>query len=249
VGHFSTLIKAHYPAIYNFVRREIAYHVAMRNLGPDDVIPDDVVAAVAVRAHRKFRNKPQGRDVRGWLIQLAIQELEAEVTRVSKAGVAARVEEDIPETLPTQAVCTLGDEVLEFHQPDEDLKLEDAIPSSVPTPEEILERHELQEYIDRTLAALRPAWRRAFVLRYVEDLPVAEVARIVGGTTEDVERQLEAARDRLRQRLMKAGFALQDLEIERMFGTVEEMEVPYGIRRAVDETPRLRDAGAKRAPT
>lgn len=185
VEQFSALFRAHLPALYNFVRREIAYRVAMGDLGPDDATPDDVVAAVAVRARREFDKEPHGPDFRAWLIHLAIQELEGEVKRLSKVRerVAASVEEDIPETPPAQEVSTLGDEVLDFHQPDEDLKVEDTIHAPVPTPEEILEHRELQQYIARTLAELPPAWRRAFVLRYVEDLPTAEVARVAGETT------------------------------------------------------------------
>jgi RNA polymerase sigma factor (sigma-70 family) len=166
--------------------------------------------------------------------------------------VAASVEEDIPATPPTQEVSTLGDEVLDFHQPDEDLKLEDAIQAPVPTPEEILEHRELQQYIARTLAELPPEWRRAFVLRYAEDLPPAEVARLLGGTTEDVERLLARARDWLRHRLMQAGFAPQNREIdeiERMFGTAEEVEVPDAVHRAVDEALRPREAGVNLAGT
>jgi hypothetical protein len=64
VEHFSALFRAHLPALYNFVRREIAYRVAVGDLGPDDVTPDDVVATVAVRARREFVKKPKSRDFR-----------------------------------------------------------------------------------------------------------------------------------------------------------------------------------------
>jgi hypothetical protein len=48
---------------------------------------------------------------------------------------------------------TLGYEILDFYQPDEDLKLEDLVPDAhVPTPEQILESRDLQRYVNQTLA-------------------------------------------------------------------------------------------------
>lgn len=246
---FSALFEDHLPALYNFVRRELAYHVSMGDLHQDDVTPDDVVAAVAVRAQREFVKKPESRDIRGWLLQLALDEVEREVRRSkAESARAVAIEEDIPETPPQQEVSTLGDEVLDFHQPDEDLKVEDIVAAGTPTPEEIVESRELQQYVARTLARLPRAWRRAFVLRYVEDLPVAEVARTMGITTQEVERDLARARDWLRQRLTKVGLAPQDRDVERMFGTAADVEVPDAIRRTVDDRlARSPEVGANRA--
>ena len=90
----------------------------------------------------------------------------------------------------------------------------------VPTPEQIVESKELQEYINRTLASLPCAWRRAFTLRDIEDLPVAEIARIMTRSEADVERDLEHARQYLRERLIESGLAPARDEVQRMFGTV-----------------------------
>jgi hypothetical protein len=70
------------------------------------------------------------------LIGLAVERLGAEVKRskAERAG-GVHIEEDIPETPPTEEVSTLGDEIMDFYQPDEDLKLEDIIPDmTAPTP-------------------------------------------------------------------------------------------------------------------
>ena len=49
----------------------------------------------------------------------------------------AHIGDDVPETPPAEAVSTLGDEILDFYEPDEDLKLEDIIPDfDAPSPEE-----------------------------------------------------------------------------------------------------------------
>jgi hypothetical protein len=76
-------------------------------------------------------------------------------TRMERAQSVA-IEEDMPETPPEEAVATLGDEILDFYQPDEDLKLEDLVPDAhVPTPEQILESRDLQRYVNETLALRR----------------------------------------------------------------------------------------------
>ena len=65
-----------------------------------------------------------------WLILLAIEHLNAEVKRRRAARArTVSIEQDVPETPPTEEVSTLGDEILDFYEPDEDLKLEDLVPA------------------------------------------------------------------------------------------------------------------------
>ena len=90
----------------------------------------------------------------------------------------------------------------------------------VPTPEQIVASKELQEYIIRTLSSLPQAWRHAFTLRYLDDLPVAEIARIMKRSEADVERDLEHARQYLRERLIESDLAPTRDEVQKMFGTV-----------------------------
>ena len=102
----------------------------------------------------------------------------------------------------------------------EDSLLDLSLLSGVPTPEQIVESEELQEYINRTLASLPYAWRHTFTLHYIDGLPVAEIARIMNRREEDVERDLEHAREYLRERLVESGLAPKGEEVENMFGTV-----------------------------
>jgi RNA polymerase sigma-70 factor (ECF subfamily) len=245
----SALMEDHLPTLYNFVRREIAYHVSMGDLPPDRLTPEDVVAAVAMRAQRQFVKKPESRDIRGWLIQLALDEIEGEVRRSHAEETLAPIEADIPEAPPQPAVSTFGDELLDFWQPDEDLKVDDTTPAPAPTPEEILASCELEEYLARTLAGLPPAWRRAFVLRYVEDFPVPEIAGILGTTAQQVESDLVRARSALAQRLIQAGIASGNQNVARVFGMAADADVPDSVRGAVgDKLGRPQEAGVRRPP-
>jgi len=236
---FSTLVKRHLKNVYNFVRREIAYYLATGDLLPGETTAEDVVDATLLQAYREFVEDPARREIRNWVIGLAVEKVEAEVKR-SKAERAGRVhiEEDIPETPPSEEVSTLGDEIMDFYQPDEDLKLEDIIPDmTAPTPEQMLESRELQRYINRTLATLPRVWRSAFALHYVEGVPVAEIARMIKHSESDVHRHLEYACERLRQRLSEAGFEAppHDQAALTIFRTAADVEVPAVFRNAVIE--------------
>jgi ribosomal subunit interface protein len=236
---FSTLARRHLNDLYNFVRQEMAYYLATRDFLPGEITAEDVVDATLLQAYREFVKDPARREIKGWLIGLAVERLEAEVKRskAERAG-GVHIEEDIPETPPTEEVSTLGDEIMDFYQPDEDQKLEDIIPDmTAPTPEQILESRELQRYINRTLATLPRVWRRAFALHYVEGMPVAEIARMIQRAESEVERHLEYARDYLRQRLSEAGFesSPHDQVVLTVFGTAANVEVPAVFRNAVIE--------------
>jgi ribosomal subunit interface protein len=236
---FSTLAERHLKNLYNFARREIACYLAIGDLPPGEITAEDVVDATLLLAYRDFVEDPTRRESRNWLIGLAVEEVDAEVKR-SKAERArgVHIEEDIPETPPTEEVSTLGDEIMDFYQPDEDQKLEDIIPDmTAPTPEQILESRELQRYINRTLATLPRVWRLAFALHYVEGVSVAEIARMIRSAESEVKRHLEYAREYLRQRLREAGFETppHDQAALTIFGTAANVEVPAVFRNAVIE--------------
>src|SRR5262249_11513626 len=179
---FSTLAERHLKNLYNFVRREIAYYLATGDLPPGEMTTEDVVDAALLQAYREFVKGPPRREIRSWLIGLAVGRVDAEVKRSRAERAGVHIEEDIPETPPAVEVSTLGDEIMDFYQPDEDQKLEDIIPDiTAPTPEQVLESRELQRYINRTLATLPRVWRRAFALHYVGGLTVAEIARMTKG--------------------------------------------------------------------
>jgi len=68
---------------------------------------------------------------RSWLTRIAVDRLDDEINRLASERERApvHIEEDIPETSPKEWVTTLGEEILYFYQPDEDLKVEDVIPA------------------------------------------------------------------------------------------------------------------------
>jgi RNA polymerase sigma factor (sigma-70 family) len=211
------LIDRHLVSLFNFVRREIAYRQAVGDLVAGDLTAEDVVDEVALGAIEHFDARPQELGFSRWLLQLALDVIERRVREINEeCETHVHVEEDMPETPPAEEATQVGDEIFEFYQPDEDIRLEDLIADErVPTPEEALAQREMQQYINRTLARLPRRWREAFVLYSVEGLTLEEVGRVVQRPVEDVRRWIDLTRAFLRQCLVEAGAVPADREAMR----------------------------------
>jgi RNA polymerase sigma factor (sigma-70 family) len=204
------LVLTNLDTLYNFARREIAYYVATGDLARGDLRIEDVVDSVILRASRELDRRPPNLDASWWLLKLAREQILSDVRRLrTERAQSVAIEEDVPGTPPKEAVVTLGDEIFDFYQPDEDLKLEDLVPdANVPTPEQILESRDLQRFVNQTLARMPKAWRDAFVLHHAEGLSLGEVAAVTGQPQPEVRRHLEHAREFLRQKIAESGLAV-----------------------------------------
>ncbi len=160
-----------------------------------------------LRAYRALVKDPPGRKIRGRLIRLAREYVEAEVKRLkSEHESTVSIEEDIPETPPNECVSTLGEDILYFFEPEEDLKLEDVVPDlDVPTPEEETERKEMWLCVARALAKMPRDLRRALLLCQVDGLTGAELAEAIGKPEPETQCILGQARNYLRRQLVEAG--------------------------------------------
>jgi RNA polymerase sigma factor (sigma-70 family) len=210
----ASLIDLHLESLYNFARREVAYRQAIGDLAVGDLAPEEVVDEVALLALEQFEERPTELDFDHWLMQLALDVIERRVKEFKEEREGAlHLEEDVPETPPQKEVAHAGDELFEFFQPDEDLRLEDLIEDKrVPTPEEVLERRDLQHYVESALAQLPRRWHEAFVLYSVEGLTLEETARVMRRPVEDVRNWVELTRALLRARLVDEGVVQDESE-------------------------------------
>jgi RNA polymerase sigma factor (sigma-70 family) len=194
--------------VYHVVRHEIRYFEAVGDLRPGELAPEEVVDAILPRAYQEFLQDPTGRKIKSRLIELAREHLRAQVQELKswRARTPVHTEQDVPETPPQERVSTLGDEILDFYEPDEDLKMEDVIPDlDVATPEEEAERRELQSCVDAAMAGMPRAWRHALRRRHVEGLTGSELAKAMGRPEVETRRIIAHAQEFLRQRLMESG--------------------------------------------
>lgn len=68
------------------------------------------------------------------------------------------------------------------------------LPSRNPGPDELVQRAELRDEVQRLLDRLPPAYRVPLVLRYWHDLSYAEIAEVMGLTVQAVKSRLHRAR-------------------------------------------------------
>lgn len=203
------LILTHLETLHNFARRELAAALAAGDLMPGELSVEDVVDTVVERALSRAEHRPTNLEVDRWLLKLSLEHVDAEVARLSKERASTvHLEHDIPDTSPPDADAVPEDEIFDFYQPDEALRLEDVVPARfIPTPEQINESRDLQHYVNRTLTVLPQAWRRAFVLHHVQGLSVSEVAAVLGMSEDQIVRSLEHARAFLREKIEESWVA------------------------------------------
>jgi RNA polymerase sigma factor (sigma-70 family) len=202
------LVGPHLNRLSHFVRHVIRYSEATGEISRGEVSVADVVDTSLVRAYREFlEGLPQG-DIGNWLTRNAIDVLDVEVKQLTfDHERKVHIEEDVPETPPKEEVSSLGEEIMDFYQPDEDLKVEDLVPDSeAATPEEATETQELRRFVRAALAEMPREWRRVLLLRDVEGRAISDVARIIGKSEKDIEHQLEQARVKLKNTLTAYGY-------------------------------------------
>jgi RNA polymerase sigma factor (sigma-70 family) len=204
---FFSAATGHLPVLYEWVQHEINILGAAGDLVRNELSVEDVVDAVLLRAYRDFVRNPHSEDMGDWLITVARKQLGADVRRLkSWRARTVHTEENLPETPDPESASSLGDDVLDFYEPDEDLKIEDVIPDLVaPTPDQDFEADELAGCVDRALAEMPREWRLALLLRYsrgYEGTRLAHALRRSDGATRDIVEHAEAL---LRQRLEDAG--------------------------------------------
>jgi len=205
---FLALASPHFDRLREFVRHQIAYFESLGDLIPGELTPQEVVDAVVVRAAGELTGGRRESEIGSWLIQLASERLHAEIQRAkAERDTMIHIEEDIPETPPEEEIAAAGDEIFEFYQPDEDLKLEDIFPDQdLSTPEDMVAaKEELLHCVNAALAAMPQEWRRALRLRHAGGLTDEELAEALEKSAPEVERILEYAREHLHQNLIEAG--------------------------------------------
>lgn len=206
---FFGLVGPHVKRLYHFVRHVLAYREAIGDLQPGELSADDVVDAILVRAYQEFVTHPPRRTLKRWLIALAREQLAADVRRLVSwhERTPVRTEDDVPDTPPEEFVSRLGEEILDFYEPEEDLKVEDIVPDlDLTTPDERAETDELRWCVESALAGLPREWREVLLLHHVEGLSGAELARVTGKSPAELDRILDQARSYLRQRLVESGY-------------------------------------------
>jgi RNA polymerase sigma factor (sigma-70 family) len=220
---FHSAVDPHVSTLTHFARHLVRYAESQGDLPLDELDPEDLVSDVLLRAFQEWNNKerPKG-SVRHWLMQLAMRQLRDAIEQARRQGRGALpVEKSAPKTPPSEWVTRLGEEILDFYQPDEALKIEDLLPDlQTPSPEEELENEELRRCVRRALNELPNEQRRALILRFVLGFSGEDLSKTLQKPEPEVERMIEDARTRLRDELTKTGCTFDPHGAEKSPATV-----------------------------
>jgi RNA polymerase sigma factor (sigma-70 family) len=193
---FFRIIQPHMEGLNEFVRSEIEYQLATGDLKSDELTSEDVVDTVMLQAFEEYQKEEPKLPLDRWLVMLAIRFIRNETRWLRQdRDQFVHLEEDIPEISPAEEVNQLGSETLYFHQPDEDLQMEDIVADPLAeTPEQVAEMtDEVRQLAKECLSELPREWRDAFVLRRVQGFSIKEIAEITRRNEAQVRKDLEQA--------------------------------------------------------
>jgi RNA polymerase sigma factor (sigma-70 family) len=216
------LVGRQVPRLSQYVQREIAYYLATGELVPDLVRVEDVVDEAVMRALTEHASRPLNLPVDRWLITLASDVLGKQVQQLQIGREASglkesSVEQRLSRVPPEQAGSAVEDEMYDWYQPDENLRLEDIVADPhMLSPEEIAANEQLQQDLDQTIAFLPKCWRDVFVLHSIEGFTLEEVSLVTGQQVDEVQQDLQSAREFLRERLMAPPLAARSTNEKRL---------------------------------
>jgi RNA polymerase sigma-70 factor (ECF subfamily) len=229
---FTAALERELNPLYRFVARELRYHEALGAINPGELLPEEIVDEVALRALRQARNAPRRATFKGWLRQFALRAIHEQVRRLRR--------QHQMEALSLEDPVLSGQRFGMWYQPDVALTWEDVLPAPVPTPEDVLVLHETQAKLEQALNTLPPDQRLAFILHAIEGLSYAEVAAIFHWPRSAVKAAYHTAREALRQRF--AGRLQSDLALQHRAAELRAVEAAYSTMVNEILPPERREA-------
>ena len=192
---FNKVVEPYLGELLDAARREVRYRVALGDLGPDDLSPEELVGETLARAWRDRRRRPPLLAARAWLLALLFRVSENIVRKERRFRSLADV--SLEGKVPPEPIYDDDEEFWEWYQPDEMTRWEDvaAEPTSL-TPEEVVKAEE-------SLRALAPRTRLVYVLHDVHHLTLGEVAQALGISADEAARCLAEARRRAGDKSVK----------------------------------------------
>lgn len=202
---FDQFIKDDLNKLYLFTQRQLAYHEALNDLPQNEVDPYDLIDRAVIEV---LAQKPDSTIKFGHLlyatvlknINKKVDELERRERR--ETSIDNNVPDAVVESGSNNTDKTLGDYVLDFWQPDQDLKLADLIiDEEVPSPAELEDMRSRQTEVYQGLDALPIKWREDFIFFAVERWSLKKIADLRGVAEKKIREQIRATQAFLRERL------------------------------------------------
>ncbi|MBK3800690.1 RNA polymerase subunit sigma-70 [Azospirillum brasilense] len=181
---FQAIVTPHLKELFEAARRELQYHVAIGDLGPDDLTPEELAGEVLIRAWQDRHRRPPGVGTRAWRLALLFRVVDDIVRREARFRNLARV--SLEAQVPAEPVYDDDESFWEWYQPDEMTRWEDVVQDrSSMTPE--------QAAAEAFTRSLDPRARHVFLLAEVYRVPLPEAARALGLSLPEAARRLADA--------------------------------------------------------
>lgn len=166
---------------YELVRPyERAVFIAALSILQDEAEAEDVAQEAVVKAFEHLKSFRRESKFSTWLIQIAINEARMRLRKGRK-----HLYESTDEPLQDEAGEYMPKDYADWRE----------------IPSEALQRKELKQALQRAISNLAPIYREVFVLRDVQNINIAETARILGITEASVKTRLLRARLQMRDAL------------------------------------------------
>ena len=234
---FFDLIEDHLDTVYNTVRRELTYLECSGSVPTGYLSVRDLVDATILNGLNRFERRPTEFSVRDWLTQLAFETVEAEAQAARRAVPEGAASIEAEPEAPAEDPTVADQDMFEFYQPDDVLRLEELIADDGGTdPETEMSRHDIAVTLHRAIADLSPTERRVLYRLHLDDATVAETADLLGLSEAEVKEIAEKAGETLRSKLVEAGLISEATELARV-----EREIAHATRlpQPIDDRRRL----------
>jgi RNA polymerase sigma factor (sigma-70 family) len=193
----SSYIDANLPRLRRFVARELRAREDEERIERGSISVDDVIGEAIGNALSDSHERPQKLGLEPWLYRLSIEAID-HIARGDSGG------SNIPLEGPERPRNEDGSDenVLQFHQPDDDLSSRSiSVDHQIANPEDLAAKDEIITLVERTLRDAGRHEREAFILYTVEGFTIEEITDITQRSAEEVKRDVHTAREHLKKAL------------------------------------------------
>jgi RNA polymerase sigma factor (sigma-70 family) len=193
----SSYINANLPRLRRFVERELRSREDDERIGRGALSVDEVIGEAIGDALSDSHERPEKMRLEPWLYRLSVAAMDRLASGDSGGN---NIPLDRPESPRNESGS--DENVLQFHQPDEDLSSRGMnADHQIANPEELAAKDEMITLVERTLRDAGQQEREAFILYTVEGFTIDEIADITQRSAEEVRKGVHSAREHLKKAL------------------------------------------------
>lgn len=193
----TSYVNANLPRLRRFIQRELRTREDDEHIARGSITVDDVVGEAIGDALGESHERPEKVRLEPWLYRLAVDAIDR-LARGDSGG------NNVPLERPERPRAEDGSDenILQFHQPDEDLSSRSlTVDQNIATPEDLAAKDEMITLVERTLRDAGRHEREAFILYTIEGFTVDEIADITQRPEKEVKESVHSAREHLKKAL------------------------------------------------